>query len=313
MSALRRVVAALLFAAGGVPCVAQAQDADAIARARTLFEDGKRLLENKQFEKACPMLAESSRLAAATGPLLALAMCHEGEGKTASAWSEYHEVVARTRLQGQTDWAERAGRAATLLEPRLARLRIVLDAGARSVPAFVVKRDGKALGPDALDVPVPVDPGVHVVEASALGREPWSTQVLVADGATLSIAVPAPTRVPDHRATRPLLRTVGIATGAAGLVALGFGTYFALRAVSKNADSENDCTGDSCGPSGKQARLDAISSASVATAAFIAGGAMLVGGVTLFVIGKAGANRPTVTVNAVGGAPLAGLMALGAF
>ncbi len=314
MSARRRVIASLLVLACTAPSAARAQDAQAIARARALFEDGKRLLESKDYAKACPMLAESSRLTAAPGPLLALAMCHEGEGKTASAWSEYHEVVARTRLQGQADWAERARRAAASLEPRLSKLQVAPDAEYGPGPALVVKLDGHALGPDAFGVPTPVDPGVHVIEAASPGHQPWSMQVLAVDAATLSIVVPPAAQIPEASGPRRgrLLRAGGIATGSAGIVAVALGTYFVVQAASKNSDSTADCAGDSCGAAGRQARLDAISDANVATAAFIAGGVLIAGGTTLFVVGVR-AGQLTLTASAVGSAGLTGLVLRGTF
>jgi hypothetical protein len=308
--------AGLLFAAFGVTSVvARAEDAGATARAKALFAEGKRLLENKQYDQACPMLAESSRLAAANGPLLALAMCHEGQGKTATAWSEYNEVVARTRLQGQPDWAARAERAAAALEPRLSRLRITLDEAVAADPALVVKRDGQVLGREGLGAALPVDPGAHVVEAAAPGRVTWSTQVLVADGATLAVQVHPAAPEPQARPSRPdaLLRTLGVVAGGAGLLGLGVGTYFVLQATSKNDDSKGDCMGDFCGPVGKQARLDAISDANFATGAFVAGGALLVGAAALLVLGKIEGDRSSVTLSATSSAELTGMMLRGTF
>jgi hypothetical protein len=316
MKTRARAAAGLLFAAFDVTSVvARADDAGATARAKVLFAEGRRLLENKQYDQACPMLAESSRLAAANGPLLALAMCHEGQGKTATAWSEYNEVVTRTRLQGQPDWAARAERAAAALEPRLSRLQITLDTTVAADPAVVVKRDGHVLGREGLGVALPVDPGAHVVEAGAPGHATWSTQVLVADGATLAVLVPWPGPMPEAPPSHAsaLLRTLGLATSGAGLLGLGVGAYFVLQATSKNDDSKRDCMGDFCGAAGKQARLDAISDANLATGVFVASGVLLVGAATLLVLGKVARDRSSVTLSATSSAELTGMMVRGTF
>src|ERR1022692_323786 len=79
------------------------------AEAEVLFRAGKRLLELQYFTNACPKLAESYRLDPATGALLALAVCHEGQGKTATAWAEYGDIASRSKAEGRSD-RERAAR-----------------------------------------------------------------------------------------------------------------------------------------------------------------------------------------------------------
>jgi hypothetical protein len=80
-----------------------------------------------------------------------------------------------------------------------------------------------------------------------------------------------------------------------------------------NNDSHSDCTGDVCGPTGKQARLDAISSANAATVAFVAGGALVAGGVTLFLLGQPHSSGAAVTANVAGGPERVSLGLSGAF
>src|SRR5579884_4181154 len=82
-------LAALVVAA---PALAQPAQRDPIA-AEALFERGKALVEQGRTAEACAAFAESQRLDPAGGTLLRLALCREAEGKLASAWLGYLEVV----------------------------------------------------------------------------------------------------------------------------------------------------------------------------------------------------------------------------
>jgi hypothetical protein len=282
--------------------LAVAQDSGAAAPADALFREGRQLFDERRFEEACPKLAESFRIDPATGALLALAACHEAQGKTASAWSEYNEVVSRARREGRADRAEAAQQRSSNLESKLSKLTVVLGEGAAAVPGLMVKRDGIVLGAGAFGTPLPVDPGDHTVDASAPNRQPWSSHVMVAaDGGAALASVPPLAEVPswasteqDGRSSALPLRPIGLAVGAAGVVALGLSAYFALHAASRNTDSQSDCTGNVCGPVGKQARLDALSAANASTVTFVIGGALVAGGLTLFILGRPSEPKPAV-------------------
>jgi hypothetical protein len=279
-----------------------AQDSGATAAADTLFREGRQLFDDKRYDEACPKLAESFRIDPATGALLALAACHEAQGKTASAWTEYNEVVARARREGRADRADAAQQRSDALESKLSKLTVILGPGTSAISGLVVRRDGIVLGAGALGAALPVDPGDHTVDASAPNRQPWVIHVTITvDGGTAMASVPplgeTPTWATTERDTTPSalpLRPIGIATGAAGIVALGVSTYFAVRAASKNSDSKTDCLGDVCGTTGRQQRLDALSAANVSTVMFVVGAVLAAGGVTLFVLGKPTESKPTI-------------------
>ena len=166
-----------------------------VARAEALFQQGKRSLEKGDSAAACPKLAESLRLDKATGTLLALAMCHESEGRLASAWAEYAEVVARAAAEGRTDREQAARRSVRALEPKLSTLTIEVPAEAAAVDGLRVERDGLSLAAAAWSTAVPVDPGRHVVTASAPGRRTWSISVQIgalAEGMRVAVPVLAP-------------------------------------------------------------------------------------------------------------------------
>ena len=178
-------VASLLLAP-----VALAQ-AGASAAAETLFRDGKKAFEEKRYSEACPKLQESYRLDPGTGTLLALAACHEGEGRTASAWTEFTDAATRAKQEGRADRAQAAQARAAALEAKLAKLTIRVARGADTGAGFEVKLDGVMIGAPSWGTALPVDRGRHALTASAPGKKPWSGAVtVVADSTAQTIEVP---------------------------------------------------------------------------------------------------------------------------
>jgi len=170
---------------------------DDVATAQVLFDDGKRLMSQERWSEACPKLQESQRLAPAIGTEYNLADCLEHQGKLASSWAAFLEVVDLTHKRGETQREQAAKGRAAALAPRLGKLTIQVPARA---PGLEVLRDGEALPPEVWGVAVPVDAGDHRVEARAPGRVAWSSTVRTADGATATTnvpdLVPAPAQAP---------------------------------------------------------------------------------------------------------------------
>jgi tetratricopeptide (TPR) repeat protein len=96
----RGIVALVLLQAG----VAYAQQSGSdTAIAQSLFDEGRKLMNEKRFVEACPRLERSYKLDPAAGTLLNLAVCHEGLGKTATAWNEFRESVAMAKRENRKD------------------------------------------------------------------------------------------------------------------------------------------------------------------------------------------------------------------
>ncbi|MEI9949138.1 MAG: hypothetical protein WDO74_09190 [Pseudomonadota bacterium] len=171
------------------PAPARAQAGNA-ALAESLFREGKRLSNERKFAEACPKFAESYKLDPGLGTQLNLASCHESEGKPATAWAEFSEAMSRAKREGDNERAQLAEEHMRALEPKLAHVTIALAPGA-AVPGLVVKFDTRELASAALGVQIPVDPGKHVIEASAPGKE-TSTQTFDTPStpSTLAISVP---------------------------------------------------------------------------------------------------------------------------
>lgn len=171
------LLALILACSSLAPSYALAQGT---ALAETLFREGRRLMDQKRYSEACPKLVESHRIDPATGTLLALALCHEAEGKTASAWTEYTDAAARARTEGNKDREDVARKKAALLEPKLSRLTIRVSSQAAAIRGLVITTDGVSQPKEAWGMAVPIDPGSHVVEANAPGHKAVRFEIKVA-------------------------------------------------------------------------------------------------------------------------------------
>ena len=276
----RTIVAAAFACAVALPVPAHADTGDVVL-AEALFRDGRELLAHGDYGHACPKLAESFRLDPATGTLLALALCHEREGKFASAWGEYSEAASRSRSEGRADREGAARTKIKELEPNLSMLTIRLS---NDEPQDLeIYRNGVLVEPAWLGTAVPVDGGIVTIEAFEPGDRHWQTQVVVAatgDHQTVTIPpvekagsvekatpaaperparpivvqpalapeppAPEPTRVPEprrvHRQGPSGLQWGGIVTGIVGLGGLAAGGVFTSFALKKNHDSKAFCS-----------------------------------------------------------------------
>jgi hypothetical protein len=305
------------------------------ATAEALFEQGRDLLRAGKTTEACPKLAESQRLDPATGTLLALAMCHEADGKLASAWAEFVSAEALSRNEGRADREEVAQGRVQALRPRLSTLEIRVPSQVAILAGVEIRRDGIVLGGGAWNVAVPVDGGEHVVAVTAPGKITWQgTSVVKAQSDRAVLEVPAlqpapagPSRAPESRSSVDLnsppdtaargrwgtLEWAGVGTAGAGVVALGIGGFFLSSALGKKSDSKSDCSGNACGDEGYSQRSDAVSRGNTATILGVAGGVLVAAGATLFVVGRVKAKpRRADSGRREGSAPERAALVLGA-
>jgi len=293
----RRAVSSVLVAAliaASLP--ARAQTADEKAQAEVLFEEGKRLMAEAKYDAACSKLAESNKLDSGVGTLLFLGECYRLAGRRASAWATFREAESVAGKTGDRRITIAQGRIQEL-EPRLSRMTVTVPA---AVEGLVVTRDGVPLAGGLWGVAVPVDPGSHVVRATAPRHQPWEITTNVADdGAAASVTVPKLIRLPDAPpppvATAPpppreesssggTQRAIGLGLAGVGAVGVGVGTFFGIKAMGQVDDAAPHCGDAGCDPTGFDLRSDARSNANVATAAFVIGGALIVGGAVLYLV-----------------------------
>jgi hypothetical protein len=170
-----------------------------------------------------------------------------------------------------------------------------------------VKLDGNPIDAAALGTPIPVDPGKHTIDASAKGKKPFSTALEVSERTkTPSVELPELEPLPDeHKGsaapiTEPppepkksggVQRTLGVVAMGAGVIGLGVGGYFGLQTRSKWDEAKTYCTGLECERAGVDLAAEAKQSGNISTIAFIAGGALVVGGAVLFFTAPSSRSR----------------------
>lgn len=299
-AALASMLVGLAFA---MPALAE-PTSDERALALTLFARGREAMNGGDLETACRSFAESQRLDPGGGTLLNLAVCHERQGKTATAWTEYSEALAAARRDGRSDRVDLALERKRDLEGRLSRLEVVVPADVPREGLRIV-RDGTAIPVEAWGVGVPVDPGEHSVVAFVADTRVFETVVTVGASATGTVTVvssaasSAPPLAREERRA-PTDRAIPRADGArmwagwgavgGGAVLAGVGTIFGVRALSAKRESDEACIGGRCSSASVEANDRAKSYADVSTATFVTAAVAVGVGVYLLVTGERAAR-----------------------
>jgi hypothetical protein len=304
---------------------ARAQQGTNTALAEALFREGKQLMAEGNYAEACPKIAESQRLDPGTGTLLNLASCHEAAGKIASAWAEYGEAASLARRDGRADREDFATKHAAALEPTIPHLLLDVTGAAQSLQSLEIRIDDVVVGRVAWSIPAPIDPGPHTVTASAAGKKPLILDLVVpatpdmqqvhitdledapreagpaAPGATGSIGTSsAPPASNDAGASGSNGKKVGLAIGAGGLLAIGVGSFFGLRAYSKWDERNKHCPSGECDATAVAASDAAHTSARIADIAMGVGIVGLGVGTYLFLTARPSSKQASATRTYVG-------------
>jgi hypothetical protein len=282
---------------------AQAKGGDKAA-AEALFNQGRKLMGDKQYPEACAKFEASQSLDPGVGTLLNLADCYEKAGRTASAWAQFRETISAAHKAGSAERERVARQRAAQLEPKLSYLTIV----APQAQSVTVSRDGEVIEAAELGTAIPIDPGSHTISATAPNKRSWAAQVNVGDNADrVSIAVPVleeepqappPMAAIEAPAPPPMaaapVATPASSTGSAqrigavvaagiGVVGIATGSIFGLEAISNLSDAKSHCDPyPHCAGKGADFAHDAQHAGTISTIAFIVGGVGLVSGAILW-------------------------------
>lgn len=267
------------------------------ALAESLFQEGKRLLAAKTFPEACDRLAESRRIDPAGGTLFALAVCYEEEGRVVSAWVVFAEAMAAARRDQRDDRETLAREHRARLEPRLPHLELHLE----GPPNVEISVDGASIPKNAWMVPLPLDPGRHLVRVVANGYRARELEAYVTEGSTTGLSIPPlQALIAESVVDRPVggpaplpqtaesprgttwMRVVGWSLVGAGSGVSAFGAYSGLQAFAKKDEAAPHCDALGCDAAGLDLLRDGHSAATRSTVAITIGAtAIALGVVTL--------------------------------
>jgi hypothetical protein len=174
--------AAAAYAQGGV-----GPSPDELTAARVLFSEALRDEEKSHFAAALEKFQHVAAVKETPPVRYRIGTCYEGLGRRAQAFASYQATVRLGEGEPQSSDVVQAARARMdALSKRVARLTLTLASDAP--PEAEVRIDGENVG--ALRDAVPLEPGSHVVTASAPGRAPFRSELTLYEGAEASLAIP---------------------------------------------------------------------------------------------------------------------------
>lgn len=313
----------------GQDSLAEEVSAENRAAAEVLFRDAKALSDKEQYDLACPKFQESHRIDPKPGTILNLAVCHEKQGKVASAWLDYMEAASFAARAGQKDREAFAKEQAEKLDKTIPRLVVRVPV---TTPGIVVKLDAAVVSEGVWGSATPINPGDHAIEATAPGYKAWSSILKIenepgnvdaivpkldlesarppvdkpkdppkGDG-TSGVSNPDPPikhKMPNKpKPTKsgfsaPLW--IGVGLGAVGLAGMIYGTVYGAKTLSLRDAGNVECgpPGDEtfCTYKGLELQAQAAATAPYSTAGFIVGGIGVGAGAALILLGL----RNTIT------------------
>jgi hypothetical protein len=255
---------------------ADAVSETSLARADRLFAEGQALLESHDpavLPVACADLLESQRLDPKLGRLLNLAVCHERQNKTATAYDEFREAAEWAARKGQKEREDYARGQADALSKQLSLVQIDLPPTVAS-SEVTVTIDDSPMDRTRWTRPFALDPGPHVAILRVSGKRQRRLSFYLTGPGTTSLTVPV-FQTESEGISR---RTWGLVVGGAGIVALGFGSYLGGVAISKRAQADPHCPGHICDATGAGYIGDARSAATGSTVLLVVAGVSIVGG-----------------------------------
>jgi hypothetical protein len=325
VSALALLSWALL---ASVPQHAWAQsDADK-ATARDLGQSGQAALDAQDFAHAEDDFRRAEALYHAPTLVVGLARAQAAQGKVVEAWENYHRVILENATSSPAFAKALADAQAEIASAEARRARLTIFVPGIGAPRVTI--DDVPIRAEALGIERLIDPGAHVVQATADGYAPAVQAVTLAEGGGQSVTLtlqkesPAIAAGSTEGATRGSLPSapaggggsgmmiaswVSFGVGGAGLVG---GVVAGILALSDHSTLKSKCTGPggACPPSEDSALSSYHTVGALSTVGFVLAGVGVATGVTLLLV--APKNPPATPATGFRVSPYLGLGSVGA-
>ena len=274
-------------------------------KADLMFKKGKKLLAERKYAEACGVFAEVDGMDPGVGAKLNVARCFEEWGKLGTAWRWYSDAE-KMAAEAADPRAAKIKDLAEELDVSVPRVTILVPKGADPDIVATITLDGEPFEASRIGEEQRVDPGPHMIEFTVSGETQRKMVPLERGGSSeLTLEIPKgtgkkKTRVDedggdedteedDPSAPRPgrTQRILGLSLVGGGVAAGVVAGVLTLGARNKYRDAlDNYCMSDAmmCDDRGLEITGDARSRANLATVVTVIGGALVIGGIVMYVL-----------------------------
>ena len=285
----------------GMARTAHAEDTDH-DRAVALFADARKLIEAGDCSGAVPKLQESIAREPSIGARFSLADCTR-DGDPYGAFWHLREAALLAFVKHDERITSAEEQAAAIVKAT-GGILFDIEAVDLRAPGFDVRLDDRSVDRFHLSSAIAVSPGDHHIVATVADGRRFEGDARVTKGSItrariVLVRAPAPVApraeapaaaiaVRDEDSGLSGRRKVALGVGGAGVAALAVATAFGIVALEKRGELDRACNGDRDACTGSPRVVNPVldsaeQNATISTILFAAGGALLAGGIVLWI------------------------------
>lgn len=285
----------------GMARTARAEESDH-DRAVALFGDARKLIEAGDCPAAVPKLLESIAREPSVGARFSLAECVRDADPHGAFW-HLREAALLAFVKHDPRVASAEEQAGAIVKAT-GGLLFDIEAVDLRAPGFDLRLDDRSVDRFHLSAAVAAAPGDHHIVATVADGRRFEGDARVTRGSITRARLvlvrapsvvaprvespPPPIAVREENSSLSGRRKVALGIGSAGVAALAVATAFGVVALEKRAEIDRACNGDRDACTGSPRVVDPVldsanANATISTILFAAGGALLAGGIVLWI------------------------------